>query len=73
MNSLPLFDEEADAFCKSPKFQLGIANLQRGGVTHMAVALSVVMLEITNDFEFLLPILLVVLFAKGLLLSRLTL
>ena len=21
-------DEEADAFCKSPKFQLGIANLQ---------------------------------------------
>ena len=39
----------------------------------MAVALSVVMLEITNDFEFLLPILLVVLFAKGLLLSRLTL
>jgi chloride channel 7 len=36
-----------------------------GGVTHMAVALSVVMLEITNDFEFLLPILLVVLFAKG--------
>jgi CBS domain-containing protein len=37
-----------------------------GGVTHMAVALSVVMLEITNDFEFLLPILITVLFAKGL-------
>jgi chloride channel 7 len=36
-----------------------------GGVTHMAVALSVVMLEITNDFEFLLPILIAVMFAKG--------